>query len=404
MLEQLKELILQNKSLSVIYSGGIVAALVMHSKALFIFLSQCILNLISFDIVNVSRNVGYDEDAEDNFTIFLQNQKTLLSRNYEVKPNGKIILGFGTQLYLIFGKITSVYRSIETTNGTMFLRTNIRVFFANKNKFMNKLKGVITKPSNIYENKVKIFFSYRTNKREKRPLTTIYTQNNEHYNILDDLKKFISSKEFYIKNNIPYKRNYLFYGNPGTGKTSIIFSLASELNYDIKIIDLGSFNDLNSLLYQIYDCPKNTFLVFEDIDAMNNNFENRELDQKANNSNIIPQPSEKPKELSLSILLNLLDGLYTKEGMISFFTTNHIEKLDPAFLRDGRMDYKLELVDLDNETANKMIFEKTGLKDKFIRKNINPATLQGLIIKFNFNIIDKNKFVELINTESVKEC
>lgn len=396
MLEYLKNQLLQSPAITAIYSGGIVAALVMHSKALFITLSQCLLNLISFDITNVNRNVGYDDEVDDNFTIFLRNQKTLLSRNYEVKANGKIILGFGTQWYLIFGKITSVHRSIETTNGTMFLRTNIRVFFANKNKFMNKLKDVIIKPTNVYENKVKIFFSWQTNTREKRPLNTIYIKNNEQYNILNDLKKFTTSKDFYIQNNIPYKRNYLLYGKPGTGKTSLIFSLASEMNYDIKIIDLSSFNDLNSLLYQIYNCQNNTFLVFEDIDAMNNNFENREIESKPIENNMIPN---KPKELSLSILLNLLDGLYTKEGMISFFTTNHIEKLDPAFLRDGRMDYKLELTDLDNETANKMIYDKTGLKNKFIRKNINPSTLQELIIKFNFNNIDENKLIELINKE-----
>ena len=400
MIDYLKELFSQNQTLAAVYSGGLVAALVMHSRSIFQILSRCLLNIISFDIINVSRDVGYyNDDIDDNFTIFLQNQKPIFSRNYEVKHNGKIGTGFGTQWYLVFGKITSVNREIETSNGTMLLRTSIRVFFANKNKFMNKLKEVIVKPTNIYENKVKIFFQYQTNKREKRPLNTIYIKNNEQYKILNDLKKFISSKDFYIKNNISYKRNYLFYGKPGTGKTSLIFSLASELNYDIKIIDLGAFNDLQSLLYQIYNCSPNTFLVFEDIDAMSNNFENRadNNDKPVKNNELPLPPPNKPKELSLSILLNLLDGLYTKEGMISFFTTNHVEKLDPAFLRDGRMDYKFEMSDLDNKTANLMIYNKTGLKNIFNKKFINPASLQELIIKFNFNNISKNEFIKILN-------
>ena len=367
MLEWLKELFSQNQALAAIYSGGIVAALVMHSKTIFIFLKDYILNLISFDLVNISRDVGYSNDeSEDNFSVFLQNQKSFLQRNFEIKSSGKLVTGFGTQWYIIFGKIVSVRRETETTNGTMFVRTFLRVFFANKNNFINQLKSVITRSSNIYENKVKINFQWYNNKRDKRYLDSIYTNNNEQYRVLNDLKNFINNKQFYLDNNIPYKRNYLFYGKPGTGKTSLIFALASELNYDIKLIDLGSFSDLNSLLYQVYNCSSNTFLVFEDIDAMSTKFEERKKEETVKDSKkdapVIDEPTSNVKELSLSVLLNLLDGLYTKEGMITFFTTNHIDKLDSAFLRDGRMDYKLKMTDLNNKTINSILEKKIGKK------------------------------------------
>ena len=392
MLEYIKELFSQNQALATIYSGGIVATLVVHSKTIFYALKDYILNLISFDLTNVSRDIGYNEDSEDNFSVFLQNQKPIFQRKYEIKPNGKIISGFGTQWYFIFGKLSSVHREIETSNGTMLLKTYMRVYFANKEKFIYKLKSVITKSSNVYENKVKINFQWYVNKRDKRYLNTIYTNNNEQYDVLDDIKDFIKSKDFYLTNNIPYKRNYLFYGKPGTGKTSLIFALASELNYDIKIIDLGSFSDLNSLLYQIYNNLSNTFLVFEDIDAMSTKCD----DRKENNSpvksakdNIVAEPTpNNNKELSLSILLNLLDGLYTKEGMIAFFTTNHIEKLDPAFLRDGRMDYKLEMDDLNYNTINDIVHKKIGADIKLnLDKNdkINPATLQEILVQRMLN-------------------
>lgn len=405
MLDYLKELFTQNQILATVYSGGLVAALVMHSKTIFYTLHDYILNLISFDLTNVSRDIGYNEDIEDNFNIFLQNQIPIFQRKYEIKPSGKIIAGFGTQWYFIFGKLTSVHREIETANGTMLLKTHMRVFFANKKNFIKKLKSVITKSTNVYENKVKISFQYHVNKRDKRLLNTIYTNNNEQYDVFEDIKSFIESQKFYNTNNIPYKRNYLFYGKPGTGKTSLIFSLASELNYNIKIIDLGSFNDLNSLLYQIYNCEPNTFLVFEDIDAMSKQFDDRkelnntEVKPQSKDSLIITEPTSNNKELSLSILLNLLDGLYTKEGMISFFTTNHIEKLDSAFLRDGRMDYKLELDDLNRETIDQIICNKIGndIELKLDRNSkINPATLQEIIIQRMLNNITDLEMKERI--------
>ena len=404
MLEWLKELFSQNQALAAIYSGGIVAALVMHSKAIFFFLKDYILNLISFDLVNISRDVGYSNDeSEDNFSVFLQNQKSFLQRNFEIKYSGKLVTGFGTQWYIIFGKIVSVRRETETTNGTMFVRTFLRVFFANKNNFINQLKSVITRSSNIYENKVKINFQWYNNKRDKRYLDSIYTNNNEQYRVLNDLKNFINNKQFYLDNNIPYKRNYLFYGKPGTGKTSLIFALASELNYDIKLIDLGSFSDLNSLLYQVYNCSTNTFLVFEDIDAMSTKFEERKKENTVNeikkDEPIIDEPTSNAKELSLSVLLNLLDGLYTKEGMITFFTTNHIDKLDSAFLRDGRMDYKLEMTDLNNKTINNILEKKIGKKLNVKKKSINPATLQEIIIQRKLNNINENEMIK-----KIEEC
>ena len=404
MLEYIRELFSQNQVLAAIYSGGIVATLVVHSKTIFYALKDYILNIISFDLTNVSRDIGYNEDSEDNFSVFLQNQKPIFQRKYEIKPSGKIISGFGTQWYFIFGKLSSVHREIETSNGTMLLKTYMRVYFANKEKFINKLKSVITKSSNVYENKVKINFQWYVNKRDKRYLNTIYTNNNEQYDVLDDIKDFIKSKDFYLANNIPYKRNYLFYGKPGTGKTSLIFALASELNYDIKIIDLGSFSDLNSLLYQIYNNSSNTFLVFEDIDAMSTKFDDRKennspVKSEKDNIAVLPTPNNN-KELSLSILLNLLDGLYTKEGMITFFTTNHIEKLDSAFLRDGRMDYKLEMTDLNNNTVNQILKNKFNKKFNIKINSINPASLQEIIIQKMLKNIDEEEMIKYIMKKS----
>lgn len=67
---------------------------------------------------------------------------------------------------------------------------------------------------------------------------------------------------------IPYRRGYLMYGPPGSGKTSFIQALAGELEYNICILNLserGLTNDrLNHLLTNL---PERSIMLLEDIDA-----------------------------------------------------------------------------------------------------------------------------------------
>ena len=65
--------------------------------------------------------------------------------------------------------------------------------------------------------------------------------------------------------------------------------------------------------------PDNTFLLIEDVDCL---FVER----------------ESKDSIDLSTLLNLLDGLTSKKGLVVFMTTNHLEKLDSALIRPGRVD------------------------------------------------------------------
>ena len=52
-------------------------------------------------------------------------------------------------------------------------------------------------------------------------------------------------------------------------------------------------------------------------------------------------------KLNLSFLLNVLDGTMAPENFIFVMTTNHIDKLDPALIRPGRMDINIELKKCD---------------------------------------------------------
>ena len=404
MLEQLMEIIKSNPMMTTLYSGGIIAVIVANFRAIVEFIKNRLLYLISFTITKVSRVGYYYEDNKNSLDLFLKSQRHIFQKSYELTDKNELKEGFGLSWYIIFGKLVAVYKELSTERETLVLKIHMRVFFANKDKFTEQLKNALENAMEIYTNKISISFDWNSKRREKRPLSTVYTNDNIGQKIYEDIQSFLHSKDLYIQNNILYKRNYLLYGNPGTGKSSLIFALASELNFKINAIDLKSLRSVSDILQKITDTSK-TIYVFEDIDALSTTIKERNMNNKPDDNKRVEMPNNLPdlapnsrvEGINLSDILNVLDGLYTAEGAICFFTTNHIETLDKAFMRDGRMDYKIELTDLNNQMANKMIEDKLCVKDLFKGTKINPATLQELIIQVIWGNMKLKDFEEKIN-------
>ncbi len=147
--------------------------------------------------------------------------------------------------------------------------------------------------------------------------------------IVEDFREFAAddTEAWYISHGLPHRRSYLFYGPAGVGKTSTIRALAGALKLSACFLSLGDYNIGNRELQDaLRNIPKPSMLVIEDIDALFN--ENRK--------------AENPSMLTFSGLLNSLDGLVSADGILTVMTTNHIEKLDPALIRAGRVDRKFE--------------------------------------------------------------
>ncbi|XP_030469871.2 AAA-ATPase ASD, mitochondrial-like [Syzygium oleosum] len=174
--------------------------------------------------------------------------------------------------------------------------------------------------------------------------------------IIHDLITFSKNEEFYARIGRAWKRGYLLFGPPGTGKSTMIAAMANLLNYDIYDLELTAVKDNTSLRRLLIETSSKSIIVIEDIDCSLELTGQRKKKEKVeeDKEGEVRQPGKRAAKdeegknasrVTLSGLLNFIDGLWSSCGgeRLLVFTTNHIEKLDPALIRKGRMDKHVEL-------------------------------------------------------------
>jgi DNA replication protein DnaC len=235
----------------------------------------------------------------------------------------------------------------------------------------------------------------QTSKELKRLIGTIYFDKGVLEAIVKDIREFLSDEhqEIYQTFGIPYKRNYLLEGYPGTGKTSLVSALASEINYSISILHITP-KILDSELHRIFqNLEDDTILVLEDIDCLFNG--RTKGDDSTNN-------------ISFSALLNALDGMMSHQnGTLVIMTTNYKTKLDNALIRPGRIDRCIHFDYATGFQIKKMyskFFPEYDV-EKFYRKiemyNTTVAMLQKILLPYLFD--RKNKENEKNILDNVKK-
>lgn len=171
--------------------------------------------------------------------------------------------------------------------------------------------------------------------------------------LFTDINNFIKNEQSYKKHGIQYKRNYLFHGPPGTGKTSLINIIANKIKRNVYVLSFDVQMTDNILFKAINEIKKeNAILLLEDIDCFLKN------DNKTNTN------------ISLSALLNVLDGIGNKDGLITFLTTNHVNLLDAALLRPGRIDAIYEFNIISSEQIKGLLKAYNIILDDDIFENV----------------------------------
>ena len=225
----------------------------------------------------------------------------------------------------------------------------------------------------------------------KRPLSSVVLDGGVAEKIESDVKAFLDRKQWYacrggrhiligstgvladwsIRTGIPYRRGYLLHGPPGSGKTSFIQALAASLGFDIYLVNLslrGMADDKLTLL--LSQAPSRSIILMEDVDsAFNKRVQVSEDGYVVQPLHAVTASQYKPRANAYSLVspiryqssitfsgfLNALDGVTSGEERIVFMTTNHIERLDAALIRPGRVDV-IQLLDDASASQARRLF------------------------------------------------
>ncbi|KAH8649665.1 BCS1 N terminal-domain-containing protein [Tricladium varicosporioides] len=202
----------------------------------------------------------------------------------------------------------------------------------------------------------------RVSERPCRPMKTVVLEEERKMDVMADINEYLDPKtaKWYANRGIPYRRGYLFHGPPGTGKTSLTFALAGVFGLDIHVVSLLEPTLTEEELGMLFTTlPARCIVLLEDIDtaglvrteqveaeeskkesSSSENFNVTDLTKAIKKANQQSEEDRK-KGISLSGLLNIIDGVASHEGRVLVMTTNHPEKLDEALIRPGRVDHQV---------------------------------------------------------------
>jgi chaperone BCS1 len=236
--------------------------------------------------------------------------------------------------------------------------------------------------------------------RPCRPLNTVVLDEERKMDVLLDINEYLNpaTARWYANRGIPYRRGYLLYGPPGTGKTSLTFAIAGVFGLDIHVVSLLEPTLTEEELGMLFtNLPARCIVLLEDIDtaglvrveAPEEDSKNEDSDGKRDFNvgdltkafkKASQQTAEEAKKgISLSGLLNIIDGVASHEGRVLIMTTNHPDKLDEALIRPGRVDHQVAFTNA-SQTQIKELFERMYTNDlpktKIVIKDDGHETLK----------------------------
>jgi chaperone BCS1 len=249
-------------------------------------------------------------------------------------------IGEGRQMFIFRGKILWVNHIVELLQSGQLHKISITILGREQLFFdllRNEFDHMVEKETSdtdetavyVYENSWK-----REREIKKRSFDTIFLDTNTKKRLTDHLDKFYANEDWYEKRGIPYQTGVLLYGEPGSGKSSIIRSLAGKYNKRLCVIQAAQLSELPKALRTL---PSECFVVIEDVDV------NMGVHQRKESQKTPEQIAKTPNQISLSEILNAIDGIISVRGRVLFLTTNHIEVLDKAFIRPGRIDLSVDI-------------------------------------------------------------
>eukprot|EP00126_Sphaerothecum_destruens_P015543 Sdes_comp9561_c0_seq1m1036 len=166
----------------------------------------------------------------------------------------------------------------------------------------------------------------------------------------------LTHPEFYEEMGIKPPKGVILYGPPGTGKTLLAKAVANQTSATfLRVVGseliqkyLGDGPKLVRELFRVAEDHAPSIVFIDEIDAVGT---------KRYDSN---SGGEREIQRTMLELLNQLDGFDSRGDVKVIMATNRIESLDPALIRPGRIDRKIEFPLPDEKTKRRIFGIHTG--------------------------------------------
>jgi DNA replication protein DnaC len=270
---------------------------------------------------------------------------------------------------------------------------------------------------------------------QERPFISTRRFDNLYFYEKDKLIKkidfFMNNKEWYETEGHPYTLGIGLSGPPGTGKTSIIKCIANKLNRHLIQIPLNKIQNEEDF-YKAYfestyskkNCDNtidfnNKIIVFEDVDCMTDlvlDRENKKENTNDTSDNMVVLESivdivsakdantkgsfkkDNTCKLTLSFILNLLDGLDENHGRILIITSNYYDKIDKALIRPGRIDLQVEMKNASLNTIKEMYthYYNSKIPAKYLSQMRDEIVSPAELVNFYRTSDSSKEFIQKI--------
>lgn len=208
--------------------------------------------------------------------------------------------------------------------------------------------------------------------------------------MVKEIKTFLQHEKLYYMLGVPYHHGIMLSGAPGTGKSSAAQAIASELRMQTYSVSLSTLESNDAFIKFIKNVSANSVVLIEDIDVA---------------SSSVSARSDKKGGVTMETLLNVLDGILSPHGCIFVLTTNHLDQMDPAVVRPGRIDATYDITYLVDEQFEKLCRKFMQLKPDMEMNlpsveglKITPAAIVGIVKKHIPDIANALPFIiEFVN-------
>ena len=318
--------------------------------------------------------------------------RTLIAKNSEYnwvdKKAGEfhemdISAGYGKHYFSFGGKMFQLHRELKEANQTTEVKESLTIkTIGRSQKQFHDLLHVITPPK---DGDYTIVYKWREDYWAKcgeqavRSFDSVVLPPETKSKIVNHIDTFLSERKWYLKHGIPYRTGVILHGIPGTGKTSLVRALCDKFDKPLYVLRLCGLSD-DMLEAAFSELPKNSLVLIEDIDTYS------VTGKRGEKIDTAQQPSIEfaGASLTLSGLLNAVDGIIASDGRILIATTNHVGKLDEALTRKGRFNLEIEIGHLERGCIREFFnnfYPDFDVPDVQFKEEMTPAELQSVILE-----------------------